>query len=97
MSNFNQGRQNIYIHPQNQQLLWNTMNKTPMFSNMNPQIKYSWFKGIIQQFYNSNQYIYDAALLQQINKETIVNRPIENDEEVVVLSSTIGFLGIKDV
>ena len=71
MSNFNQGRQNIYIHPQNQQLLWNTMNKTPMFSHMNPQIKDSWFKGIIQQFYNSNQHVYDAALLQQINKETI--------------------------
>jgi hypothetical protein len=70
MSNFNQ-RQNIYIHPQNQQLLWNTMNKTPMFSHMNPQIKDSWFKGIIQQFYNSNQHVYDAALLQQINKETI--------------------------
>ena len=70
MSNYNQ-RQNIYIHPQNQQLLWNTMNKTPMFSHMNPQIKDSWFKGIIQQFYNSNQHVYDAALLQQINKETI--------------------------
>jgi len=70
MSNFNQ-RQNIYIHPQNQQLLWNTMNKTPMFSHMNPKIKDSWFKGIIQQFYNSNQHVYDTALLQQINKETI--------------------------
>jgi len=67
-------KQNLYINNQNQQLLWATINKTPMFSVFGagiPNYRETWFKNIVQMFYNKYPVINDIASLQRINKETI--------------------------
>ena len=50
----------LYIHPENQELLWNIVNQnsflTAMLSGKTPSQKQEWFKGIIETFYNMNRY-----------------------------------------
>ena len=66
----------LYIHPENQQLLWNIMNKIPILTDFfapYPQAhKEQWFKSVIQLFYEK----YKTKRLQlndlhQLNQETI--------------------------
>jgi hypothetical protein len=67
-------KQNLYINNQNQQLLWATINKTPMFSVFGagvPNYRETWFRNIVQLFYNKYPVINDMVSLQRINKETI--------------------------
>lgn len=77
---------NLYIHPQNQQLLWNILLKTPLFNQINTQYREHWFKNIIQLFYEKNTIIDNPQSLQLINKDTIqymihvlkqMNQPME--------------------
>ena len=62
-----------FIHPENQKLLWNTIQKVPLFNaNISIQNQNFWFKQIIGDFYNRNQYRKLNSLeLQELNKETI--------------------------
>lgn len=60
---------NVYIHNKNQELLWATINKTPLFTSIND--RENWFKQIIQMFYNKYPIVKDRETLQRINKETI--------------------------
>lgn len=60
---------NVYIHNKNQELLWATINKTPLFASIND--RENWFKQIIQMFYNKYPIVKDRETLQRINKETI--------------------------
>ena len=62
-----------FIHPENQKLLWNTIQKVPLFNaNIPIQNQNFWFKQIIGDFYNRNQYRKLNSLeLQELNKETI--------------------------
>jgi hypothetical protein len=67
-------KQNLYINNQNQQLLWATINKTPMFSVFGagvPNYRETWFRNIVQIFYNKYPVVNDLVSLQRINKETI--------------------------
>jgi hypothetical protein len=66
----------LYIHPENQQLLWNITNKLPMitdfFAPYPPSQKEQWFKSVIQLFYEK----YKTKRLQlndlhQLNQETV--------------------------
>ena len=62
-----------YIHPENQKLLWNTIQKTPIFNNLGSQ-QTQWFKSVIQRFYE--EYPNAAKIntkdeLQNINRATI--------------------------
>jgi len=66
----------LYIHPENQELLWNIINKNTMiqqyFANYPPNIKETWFKQIISSFYEQNRNILVSAdQLYEINKNTI--------------------------
>lgn len=66
----------LYIHAENQKLLWNIMNKLPLitdfFQPYPPEHKEQWFKSVIQHFYEK----YKTRRLQlndlhQLNQETI--------------------------
>jgi len=65
-----------YIHPENQELLWKIINKNPhineMFSKLYPVERSTWFKSIIEKFYEriGNRYI-STENLNIINKETL--------------------------
>jgi hypothetical protein len=67
----------IYIHPENQKLLWENMLKIPNITsvfqnNSNSESVENWFKQIIQLFYTKYSSIRTKAELTQINKETIL-------------------------
>jgi hypothetical protein len=62
-----------YIHPENQKLLWNTIQKTPIFNSLGSQ-QSQWFKSIIQRFYEeypNAKVIKTKDELQNINRATI--------------------------
>jgi len=62
----------LYIHPENQTLLWNTLQKNPKFQNLNIN-KQEWFSSIIKGFYEKIQYLPPLTTqdLLQINRQTI--------------------------
>jgi len=65
-----------YVHPDNQQLLWNVLQKTPLvqqfFSNYDVAYKEKWFKSVIQMFYEKNKHMPgDIHMLNQLNRETL--------------------------
>lgn len=71
----NKSKQNLYIHVENQQLLWNTINKYGLFHLLykDENEKKMWFKNTIASIYEKyGQNIYDVESLQKINKETTV-------------------------
>ncbi len=62
-----------YVHPENQKLLWNTIQKTPIFNNLGSQ-QTQWFKSVIQHFYEeypNAKTIKTKNELQTINRATI--------------------------
>ena len=62
-----------YIHPENQKLLWNTIQKTPIFNNLGSR-QTQWFKSVIQHFYEeypNAKVIKTKDELQNINRATI--------------------------
>jgi len=62
----------LYIHPENQTLLWNTLQKNPKFHNLTIN-KQEWFSNIIKAFYENIQYLPPLTPqdLLQINRQTI--------------------------
>ena len=63
-----------YIHPTNQTLLWNNVNKIPEFQKLSPPKKDLEFKQMIEFFYHkvSHKPILSISELQQINRDTIL-------------------------
>jgi hypothetical protein len=63
-----------YIHPTNQTLLWNTVNKLPEFQKLSPPKKDFEFKKTIEYIYNTNRHksVLTVQELQQLNRETIL-------------------------
>lgn len=66
----------LYIHPENQQLLWKIANKNPMvqeyFAAYPPNIQESWFKQVISSFYEQNRNnVSTSEDLYEINKNTL--------------------------
>jgi hypothetical protein len=62
-----------YIHPENQKLLWNTIQKTPIFNNLGSR-QTQWFKSVIQHFYEeypNAKVIKTKDELQTINRATV--------------------------
>jgi hypothetical protein len=65
-----------YVHPDNQQLLWNIVNSNSIledtFSYYTPEQKDSWFKSIIELFYKKvGDTQLTKAQLHQLNKDTL--------------------------
>ena len=66
----------LYIHPDNQEILWRVINSNPyisqVFSNLHPSHKNEWFKSTIEKIYDkiSNKNI-STLELHELNKETI--------------------------
>ena len=65
----------LFILPENQKLIWNTMNKVPSFQKMGENTtddREAWFKNIIQDIYDKNKNkSVSVQELRQLNKETI--------------------------
>lgn len=63
----------LYIHAENQRLLWNTIQQVPQFQQINHINKEVWFSNIIKQFYQTVQYLPQLSPqdLQQLNRQTI--------------------------
>jgi len=63
----------LFIQPDNQQLLWNTVQKIPNFQSIPHSDKEIWFKNIVKRFYEMNR---DRKLygpdLKELNKQTIL-------------------------
>jgi|688.fasta_scaffold371003_2 hypothetical protein len=58
----------LYIHPENQTLLWNIIQKSTAFNNLGSNQR-SWFKNIIQMFYDRP---HDPNItVQHLNRATI--------------------------
>ena len=65
----------LYILPENQRILWETISKVPAFQQWEPVLgnKVEWFQQIIQQFYNNNRMErLNKDSLQQLNKKTLM-------------------------
>ena len=65
-----------YAHPENQKLLWNILNTTPIitsfFSPYPVANKEQWFKSVIQMFYENNKNkTMNKDQLQSLNRETL--------------------------
>ena len=62
----------LYIHPENQTLLWNTLQKNPKFHHITIN-RQEWFSSIIKSFYEKIQYLPPLTTqdLLQINRQTI--------------------------
>jgi len=79
-----------YIHPDNQTLLWNTIQKAPNFEKLGEN-KSQWFKAIIRDFYeNDGKNINNQADLQTINKSTIAYMVHSLKQLNTALPSTTG-------
>ena len=66
----------LYIHPENQQLLWKIANQNPMvksyFANYPENIQETWFKQIISSFYENNRNnVSTSEQLYEINKNSL--------------------------
>jgi hypothetical protein len=66
----------LYIHPENQELLWKVVNKNPVieqyFSAYPANIQETWFKQIISSFYEQNRNnVSNSNQLYEINKNTL--------------------------
>ena len=66
----------LYIHPENQELLWKIVNKNPLiqsyFSSYPPNIRETWFKQTISSFYEQNRNnVTNSEQLYEINKNTL--------------------------
>lgn len=59
----------LYILPENQTLIWNTISKVSNFQKK--EQKQEWFRSIIQQFYNKTNPHIGVQELRSLNKETI--------------------------
>jgi hypothetical protein len=64
----------LYIDPKNQTLLWNTINKNPLVTNIfyDTSQKSEWFKTIISQIYSKLPSTISKEILLEKNKETIL-------------------------
>ena len=65
----------LYIHQENQKLLWESMNQHPLFQdygNNEPEKKEQWFRSIIEKFYESNRFkLLSLKEVQQLNREPV--------------------------
>ena len=63
---------NNYIHPENQKILWNTINKVQTFSQLLTPQKEELFKSVISLFYEKYKHAkLNNEQLKQLNKDTI--------------------------
>src|SRR6056300_456367 len=80
----------LLIHRENQELLWNIVNKNKVvhnfFQRIPEQDKYNWFQNIISEFYNKYRtYSISSNDLSNINKEILrfmINNANTNTENM---------------
>jgi hypothetical protein len=82
----------LYVHPDNQQLLWGIINTNPymntIFEKYHPTQKAEWFKSVIETFYKQNQNQELSTVdLHQLNKDTLAYM-IQLTQQIPPLSNT---------
>lgn len=73
---------NIYIHHENQTLLWNTINKMPESQYIDPNARAILFKNIIREYYDKEPNVIDKEHLRNLNRSTV--RTIANEMKKLV-------------
>ena len=65
----------LYIKPENQELLWKTIHKTPLIDNyfraLPPGSREAWFQDIVKSFHINNPSIPNQDGLARLNRDTI--------------------------
>jgi hypothetical protein len=84
---------NLFIHPENQELLWNIISKTQLSNNTNRE---HWFRNCIQHFYdkiqNENLVINDKVSLENINKNVLsymINNVYQSQSNLPIITPSI--------
>ena len=61
----------LYIHPENQEILWKTIHSVAFVQNIDETYKMEWFKSIIERFHLSNPNVINFDELREMNSKTI--------------------------
>ena len=62
----------LYIHAENQAILWQILQTVPALQTFQCSDKPAWFRSIVSKFYEANQFkSFSSAELQQMNRDTI--------------------------
>jgi hypothetical protein len=61
----------LYVHPENQNMLWSAISKSVLFQNLGTD-KESWFRSVIQQMHDRTPSVTDTEHLTKMNKDTIL-------------------------
>jgi hypothetical protein len=62
----------LYIHSENQEMLWNLIHKLPQIQQMESSQKRVWFKSVIQTFHEMSPNIRSYGDLKTINSKTLL-------------------------
>jgi len=103
-NNKNIGNMSLYIHSENQQIVWKILQNVPALHTFQCPDKLEWFRSIMMKFYEANQFkSLTPVELQQMNRDTIaymireLNKPIadvptKKTEDIHSFSFTNTFL-----
>jgi hypothetical protein len=61
----------LYVHPENQNMLWSAISKSVLFQNLGTD-KESWFRSVIQQMHDRTPSVTDTEHLTKMNKDTVL-------------------------
>jgi len=79
----------LYIHAENQAILWQILQTVPALQTFQCSDKPAWFRSIVSKFYEVNQFkSFSSAELQQINRDTIAYMVRELNQATVANAST---------
>jgi len=79
----------LYIHAENQEILWQILQTVPALQTFQCPDKPAWFRSIVSKFYEANQFkLFSSAELQQMNRDTIAYMVRELNQATVANAST---------
>jgi hypothetical protein len=61
----------LFVHAENQKILWKTLNEIPSVYNMELSRRQTWFKSIIQHFHETEPPVSSKEELKQINRKLV--------------------------
>jgi len=61
----------LYVHPENQKMLWSAISKSLLFQNLGTSQE-DWFRSVVQQMHDRTPSVVDTEQLSKMNKDTIL-------------------------
>jgi len=79
----------LYIHAENQAILWQILQSVPALQTFQCSDKSAWFRSIVSKFYEANQFkSFSSVELQQMNRDTIAYMVRELNQASLAAVST---------